>query len=451
LNLLAASIPRGDVYDRNGILLATSSWSQLETHRAEYQQFGISIDRSCSKFEIRHYPFGPVMVHFLGDLRTGEKFHATNASLVEHDVNAHLQGYTDYRELAPVVRYRHQRENPMLQSLLNRNRDVRTTLDARLQVKASEILRERLDPHHKKGAIVVMNAQSGEVLALASWPIPSDTGEANPDELLDRARYGEYPPGSTFKLVTAMAALRLDSKALQKTYSCRRLSDGRAGTIIPGWRRPVRDDIGDHAHGTLNMASAITVSCNAYFAQLGVYAVGAPALRETAELLGIPVGSDSELRQMLPFAAYGQGPVVITPFKMARVSATVAAGGFMPQGRWILDSSNRRSQAPLPVLAAGSSAFLAKAMRSVVTSGTARRAMSGLDISVAGKTGTAQLDQGLPHSWFAGFGPYDGDADKRIAFAVVVEHGGYGAQVAAPIAKEVIQAAEQLGIVSAGK
>ena len=449
LNLLAASIPRGDIYDRNGILLATSSWSELEKNRAEYQQFGISIDRNCSKFEIRHYPFGPVMVHFLGDLRTGEKFHATNASLVEHDVNAHLQGYTDYRELAPVVRYRHQRENPMLQALLNRNRDVHTTLDARLQVKASEILRERLDPHHKKGAIVVMNAQSGEVLALASWPIPSDTGQANPDELLDRARYGEYPPGSTFKLVTAMAALRLDSKALQKTYSCRRLSDGRAGTIIPGWRRPVRDDIGDHAHGTLNMANAITVSCNAYFAQLGVYAVGAPALRETAELLGIPVGSDSELRQMLPFASYGQGPVVITPFKMARVSATVASGGFMPQGRWILDSSNRRSEAPLPVLAAGSSAFLAKAMRSVVTSGTARRAMSGLDIGVAGKTGTAQLDQGLPHSWFAGFAPYDGDAGKRIAFAVVVEHGGYGAQVAAPIAKEVIHAAEQLGIITA--
>jgi peptidoglycan glycosyltransferase len=154
---------------------------------------------------------------------------------------------------------------------------------------------------------------------------------------------------------------------------------------------------------------------------------------------------------MLPFAAYGQGPVVTTPFKMARVSATIADGGFMPQGRWILEASNDRTAAPVPVLAAGSSEFLAKAMRSVVTSGTGRRAMSGLDLSVAGKTGTAQLDKGLPHSWFAGFAPYDASPDKRIAFAVVVEHGGYGAQVAAPIAKEVIQAAEQLGIITGSK
>lgn len=454
LNLLAAGIPRGDIYDRNGILLATSNWSELERNRAGYDQLGFSIDRNCSKFESRHYPFGSVMAHFLGDLRTGEKFHATNASLVEHDANARLQGYADFRELAPVVRYRHQRENPKLEALLKRNRDVHTTIDARLQVKASEILRDSLERGHKKGAIVVMNAQSGEVLALASWPLPPDAGQVTStadlqDELLDRARYGEYPPGSTFKLVTAMAALRLDPHAPQKTYSCRRLGDGRAGTMIPGWRRPIRDDIGDHAHGTLNMAGAITVSCNAYFAQLGVYTVGSKALRETADLLGIPVGSDAELRQMLPFAAYGQGPVVATPFKMARVSATIAAGGLMPQGRWILDSSSTRTALPLRVLASEPSAFLARAMRSVVTSGTGRRAMSGLDIAVAGKTGTAQLDHGLPHSWFAGFAPYDGPPDRRIAFAVVVEHGGYGARVAAPIAKQVIQAAEQLGMITA--
>jgi cell division protein FtsI/penicillin-binding protein 2 len=307
-----------------------------------------------------------------------------------------------------------------------------------------------LDKTQKKGAVVVLNAQSGEVLALASWPVPPDNGQATPDELLDRTRYGEYPPGSTFKLVTAMAALRLDPKAMQKTYTCRRLVDGRVGTVVPGWRRPIRDDIGDHAHGTLNMANAITVSCNAYFAQLGVYAVGSKALSETAGLLGIPAGSDSELRKMLPFAAYGQGPVVITPFKMARVSATIAAGGLMPEGHWITGPGNTRNADALAVLSADSSAFLARAMRSVVTSGTGRRALSGLDVEVAGKTGTAQLDNGLPHSWFAGFAPYDASPDKRIAFTVVVEHGGYGAQVAAPIAREVVQAAEQFGMISAG-
>ena len=85
-------------------------------------------------------------------------------------------------------------------------------------------------------------------------------------------------------------------------------------------------------------------------------------------------------------------------------------------------------------------------MRRVVTEGTARRAMAGSEISFAGKTGTAQLDAGEPHSWFTGFAPYDGDPAHRLAFAVLVEHGGYGARVAAPIAREVMEAAKQLGL-----
>lgn len=443
LNLLAASIPRGNIYDRNGILLATSSWSELEKHRAQYEQLGVSIDQACSRLDSRFYPFGPATAHLLGDLLTGEKFHATNSSLIEHDSNVRLQGYADLRELAPIVRYRHQRANPMLEALLHRDRDVHATIDIRLQLKAAEILKTQLEPKNKKGALVILNPQTGDVLALASWPEPG--ANATPDELLDRARYAEYPPGSTFKLVTAMAALRLDPANTQKIYKCQRLPDGRVGAIIPGWRRPIRDDIGDHAHGTLKMANAITVSCNAYFAQLGVHDVGAKALHDTAELLGIPAGSVQDVRKMLPFAAYGQGPVVATPFKMARVAAAIAAGGAMPEGRWVSDPSNSRTQPPVPVLTTNSAKFLENAMRSVVVSGTARAAMAGLKVNVAGKTGTAQLDHGEPHSWFAGYAPFDAPPDKQIAFAVVVEHGGYGAKFAAPVARELVEAAEQFG------
>jgi cell division protein FtsI/penicillin-binding protein 2 len=71
--------------------------------------------------------------------------------------------------------------------------------------------------------------------------------------------------------------------------------------------------------------------------------------------------------------------------------------------------------------------------------------MAGSPVSFAGKTGTAQLDRGLPHSWFAGFAPYDGGG-QRLAFAVLVEHGGYGARVAAPVAREVMEAAAGLGL-----
>jgi len=447
LNSLAASIPRGDIYDRNGILLATSDWAQLERHESDYQPFGIVIDQVCSRLETRHYPFGPAMVHVLGDLRSGENFNATNASLIEHDSNKKLQGYADYADLANFVRYRHQRANPIMQTLMARDRDVRTTIDIRLQLKLTEILRNRLELSGRKGALVVMDTRTGDVLSLVSRPEPPAAGQATPDELLDRARYGEYPPGSTFKLVTAIAALRLDPQSTERTYSCRRLPDGRVGAIIPGWRRPIRDDYKDRVHGTLKMAQAITVSCNAYFAQLGVYNVGTAALRETGGILGIDTGSEKEVRQMLPFASYGQGPVVITPFKMARVAATIANNGWMPQGRWVLDSSNARVSPPAQIVPEPSADFLARAMRSVVTSGTARTAMLGIAVNVAGKTGTAQLDSGEPHSWFAGFAPYDAPPENRIAFAVIVEHGGYGAQTAAPIAREVVEAAQQLGVI----
>jgi len=451
INSIAREIPRGNIYDRNGILLATSSWNDLTARRAQYQQLGISIDDACSRFDARHYPFGAATEHIIGDVRTGENFHASNASLIEHDANPHLQGY-QYSELVSLVRYRHQPGNPALRGLLARDRDVQTTLDIRLQLRVEDILRRHLAAANKQnGAAVVMDAHTGDVLAMASLPDldPPAARNAPPtnDELLDRARYGEYPPGSTFKLVTAMAALRRDPALRDKAFTCRRLGDGRAGAVVEGWRRPIRDDIKDHPHGTLTMERAIQVSCNAYFAQLGTYMVGADALKQTTDLLDIASGTPAELKTALPFASYGQGPLLITPFKMARVAATIAAGGLMPEGRWVLDASNSRQDPPRAIVPPEQAAFIAGAMRKVVTDGTARHAMAGTPVNLAGKTGTAQLDQGDPHAWFAGFAPYDGDTGHRIAFAVLVEHGGYGGSVAAPIAREIMEAAQDLGIV----
>jgi cell division protein FtsI/penicillin-binding protein 2/cell division protein FtsW (lipid II flippase) len=450
MNSIAREIPRGAIYDRNGIPLATGSWDELERHRAEYVALGVELD-SISRFESRHYPFGAATAHLTGDLRTGENFHAGNASLVERDSNPKLQGY-DYAELARLVRYRHQPGNPEIARILARDRNVHLTIDIRLQLRAQQVLERRLrEAGESKGAAVVMSAATGDVLALVSAPAPDppDLRQAapTPDELLDRARYGQYPPGSTFKLVTAIAALAKDPALRHRTYLCHTLADGRAGAVIAGWNRPIKDDIGDRAHGTLDMERAIVVSCNAYFAQLGVHDVGSQALADTAARLGISTGDLSELRKALPFAAYGQGPVLISPFKMARVAAAIAAGGRMPEGRWVSGSGNPRNDPPVEVLPAAQAAFLAGAMRRVVTEGTARYAMAGTPLSMAGKTGTAQLDEGMPHSWFTGFAPYDGDPSRRLAFAVLVEHGGYGARVAAPIAREVMEAAQELGLV----
>jgi cell division protein FtsI/penicillin-binding protein 2 len=295
-----------------------------------------------------------------------------------------------------------------------------------------------------------MEAGTGDVIAAVSAPVANPpamrAAPPTPEELLDRARYGQYPPGSTFKLVTAIAALRGDASLTHRTFQCRPLGDGRCGNTIAGWNRAIKDDIGDHAHGTIDMERAIAVSCNAYFAQLGVRDVGSKALAETAERLGLSTGDPAELRRALPFAAYGQGPVLVTPFKMARVAATIAAGGQMPQGRWLAGEGNPRLDPALEVLTPAQAAFLAGAMRRVVTEGTARRVMAGAPVEMAGKTGTAQLDQGMPHAWFTGFAPFGAAPEKRLAFAVIVEHGGYGGRVAAPIARELMEAAKELGL-----
>jgi peptidoglycan glycosyltransferase len=164
-------------------------------------------------------------------------------------------------------------------------------------------------------------------------------------------------------------------------------------------------------------------------------------------LLELPDADPEELKAMMPFAAYGQGPILVTPFKMARVGAVVASGGMAPQGRWIVDESGPRKAMPTALVPPEIAEFLADSMRSVVTSGTARRAMKGARVSIAGKTGTAQVGEGQPHSWFAGFAPYDGGRAGRIAFAVMVEHGGYGGTLAAPIAREIVEAASDLGVI----
>jgi cell division protein FtsI/penicillin-binding protein 2/cell division protein FtsW (lipid II flippase) len=450
INSLAREIPRGTIYDRNGVPLATSNWAELERHRDAYNELGVSPETADSRFDSRHYPFGAATVHLIGDLRTGENFHASNASLVEHDANRRLQGY-EYAELTPLIRYRHHPHNAGVSRILARDRDVRLTVDIRLQMRAKEILERHLrQAGVANGALVVMEAGTGDVLAMVSTPSTSPptvrAAAPTPDELLDRARYGQYPPGSTFKLVTAMAALHGDSSLMHRTYQCRSLGDGRCGNTIAGWNRAIKDDIGDRAHGTLDMERAIAVSCNAYFAQLGVRDVGSKALAEMAERLGLSTGDAAALRQALPFAAYGQGPVLVTPFKMARVAATIAAGGRMPQGRWIVGDGNARQDGPADVLAEAQAVFLAGAMRRVVTEGTARRVMAGSSVEIAGKTGTAQLDRGMPHAWFIGFAPFEGTPERRLAFAVIVENGGYGGRIAAPVAREVMEAAKGLGL-----
>lgn len=475
-------IPAGDIYDRNGIPLATSNWDLLEKHRSDYERLGINIDQACTKTEVRHYPFGGVMFTLLGDVRTRARWGASNSSLQERDSATRLRGYDDraqlvdlkdprtgkidrivrydYRELVPLLRHRYEPNHPAVRRVLDRPRDVHMSIDARLQLKTAAILRDQLQQAGKtKGAAVVLDSETGDLLASVSLPLPpSDpAGEQAADQapdnpLLDRARYGLYPPGSTFKVVTAMASLRANPDSYRNTYSCIRLPDGRVGNYVRGYGRPIRDDVQDRSpHGTLDMERAVIVSCNAWFAQLGTYQVGAQNLFATASQLRISVAAPNTAAQLgksLPQSSYGQGQVVASPFQMARVAATVANGGNMPLGRWITDESNTRTGEHQAVLPAASATMLARFMREVVTQGTGRRA-AGSPVPIAGKTGTAELADAPSHAWFIGFAPYGSSSGSgRIAFAVLIENGQYGGTFAAPAAAAIVSSAHDLGLLS---
>jgi len=300
----------------------------------------------------------------------------------------------------------------------------------------------------------VLDPDTGELLASASYPWPeaatpeADGGNADaPDSLLDRARYGLYPPGSTFKLVTAAAALRKGVDPGATTFACSRLPDGRVGASIKGWNRPIRDDVLDtHPHGTIDMHQGLVHSCNAYFAQLAV-TLGAEPLVRTAARLGISLtpskASTERVRDTLPQIGYGQGDVVATPLRMARVAAAIASDGALRETHQ--EPTAATAAEPDRFLDRPAAGLLAGYMRDVVLTGTGR-SLKGHPWRIAGKTGTAELTGRASHAWFVGFAPF-GTATKRIAFAVIIENAGYGGANAAPMAGAIVTAAAESGLV----
>ncbi|HEY4593842.1 MAG TPA: penicillin-binding transpeptidase domain-containing protein, partial [Thermoanaerobaculia bacterium] len=461
---IAQSIPRGDVVDRNGVILATSDPAQIAKSRAVLERLGAVLPAADERLPpgARIYPFGGRTFHLLGDLNSRTNWAAKNTSYAERDASVLLQGYDDfagaaeveqpngrktrelqrdYGELIPLLRHRWQPEHREVKAILGRDRTLRMTIDVRLQLRAADALAKYARQGGFGGAAVVLDPATGDLLASVSYPWPSqlpvqvaEGSEETTPALIDRARYGIYPPGSTFKVVTAMAALRKNPQLANQVYTCKLLEGGRVGNYVKGWGKPIRDDPMDRTpHGDLDLAKGIIVSCNAYFAQLGTYSVGPDELLATAKALGISVARPNTARQLkdaLPQASYGQGQVVATPFQMARVAATIAGGGASPEGHWVQGAGNTRQGQAARVLEPNLAQLLGRAMRRVVTEGTGARYLAGVSPAIAGKTGTAEVQDKGSHSWFVGYAPYEG-AGRKIAFGVIVEHGGYGGRLAA--------------------
>jgi hypothetical protein len=480
--LLAAArhlLERGTITDRNGIPLATNSLTALNTHAAAFSSMGVDPARACPPTQSRCYPLGGMTYHIVGDATTERDWVASNTSFVERDAAARLMGYDDhertvdvqppgmgtpvritrrdYRQLIPLVRYRYNPDRTEVRELRERPRHVRLTLDARLQVKVSEILRRGVDASgSSRGAAAVVDPQTGDVLAAVSYPWPGDwadgdvTSAAEVDAGLDRVRYGLYPPGSIFKLVTAAAALDLRPQLASSRHICLTLPDGRVGNRLRGVSRPIRDDpLARIPHGMIGVDEALRVSCNAYFAQLGMQ-VGSAALFEMASRFDVSVASPNtvqHLRPHLPYTAFGQGETLASPIRMLGVTSAIANGGRLVPARWLLEPAP--AAAAEVVLSRPAAARIARAMATAVTGGTGR-ILSGVRPAIAGKTGTAEATGGASHAWFTGFAPY-GAPGRRLAFLVLVERGGYGSRAAAPIAGQIVEAARELRLFEEGR
>jgi len=423
-------IQRGRILDRTGEVLA---YSQEQQGRV-----------------LRLYPYGPAFAHAVG--YSHPRFGATGA---EAAANARLNGGDSDNLAAWSELGRHL----LTRDKRLRGQDLVLNLDTRLQLAALQGLGSR------RGAVVALRPRDGAILVMASAPA-FDPNQMGPDlflgdnpatPLLNRATNGLYPPGSTFKVVLAAMAIEagftgtLNCPADGYTTS-RRYPRIRDHEFYTGGRRWA-------GHGNLDLTTAFSESSNVFFAQLGVR-LGHDALFAAGERLGfdrqvrlypgtnkagamntgrIPRLAKSDLYGLAQ-ASIGQGRVLATPAHMALIAAAAANGGLAMRPRLLAD------EPPAPLagyMSPATATRLTKMMRKVITSGTGK-GIEVPDLAIAGKTGTAENPRGPAHSWFIGFAPAP---DPDLAVAVLVEHGGYGSSAAAPIARDLLVQARELGII----
>lgn len=327
--------------------------------------------------------------------------------------------------------------------------DVHLTIDAKLTTYAADQLGS------KNGAIAVMNYMTGEVLAMTSQPSfdPGKDLDTTGSSLVNRVTQGRYPPGSTFKIITAAALIKQGYTDLH--FEC-------TGEVEVGDK--VIRCAGDTAHGELDLERAFAKSCNGAFA-IWAQQLGENKLRQTAEAMGFDENflfddlivysssfpSSIPNANMLGWTAVGQGELLATPLHMMLVAAAIARDGVMPEPKTLLYAETDRGHVYAQtkpstegrILDESIAKTLKEYMRTVVTDGTGGRAsISGL--RVCGKTGSAEIDTDKenPHAWFVGF---IDDAEHPLAICVLVENGGHGSSGAAPLAKKILEKAISYG------
>lgn len=360
----------------------------------------------------------------------------------DHELTAHTDAVDPLSQLAQILAGRHGAP---------RGADVVTTLDLTVQNALVAGL-----SRHARAAGIVLDPRTGAVLALASVPSydPNRLDALWPalvkdpaSPLLDRSTGGLYPPGSTFKIVTAADALDAGVITPQSTFS------DYGGFTVGNFT--VHNDE-EEITGTQDVAGAFALSSNVDFAQIALkigvdtwFAYAAKWGLGQPEEFDIPVTRDrlpakkDVYAGILAQLGFGQASLLVTPMRMALIDATIAHDGTTPRPylvRRVAGSETGIATRP-EILAQPISADTAHQVRDfmiqVVKRGTGTAARLP-DVTVAGKTGTATNPHGRSHAWFVAFAPAEA---PRVAVAVVVENVGYGGTYAAPIARDVLRVA----------
>lgn len=375
-------------------------------------------------------------------------------------MTAHVTGYSDAGKtgveaagnfaMMSVHNELLQRIQGLFQGTDPQGNDIALTIDMDIQNIAGNLL------GNMKGAIVVMEPSTGRVLAMQAYPDfnPNtvaeewDTLTADEDSpLLNRATQGLYPPGSTFKIITALAMMEYMPNWKNFTVEC---------TGEMEFEDKVIHCYNDRAHGEVDLSEAMAQSCNCFFAKAATQ-IGAKNLSKVMERCGILSDYGFELQYTnsimslnrnsteseLVETGIGQGKTSVSPLYMAMMISAVANDGIMMRP-YMIDHvqypNGKVADVTVPeklmeICTMEEATQLDAMLTGVVEHGTGKAAqVSG--VTVAGKTGTAENATGNDHSWFVGYAPVE---NPRVAIAVVIENADYGK--ATPIAGKVLKVA----------
>lgn len=389
--------------------------------------------------ETRTYPYGELFSHVVGYSTVGK-------TGIESLGNFYL--LTSHVNLLEKVRNELADEKSV-------GDNVVTTLNLNLQQIASDALGNR------RGAVIAMEPDTGKVLAMVSKPAfdPNTveaqwddlvSGDSSEAKLLNRATQGLYPPGSTFKIVTALQYMR-EHPGVYKDYhfSC---------TGIYAYENVKIQCYHKTAHGEEDFVQAFANSCNGAFASLGLemdldglYGLAEQLLFNKEQPVSLPysksayrMSSDAENWEIMQ-TAIGQGSTLMTPMHNLMLVSAIANGGVLMNPYLIDHVENAGGQTVkkfMPsaygeLMVANEANALKELMAQVVNEGTGS-ALKTDAYQAAGKTGSAEFETGKEtHAWFVGFAPAE---NPKIAVCVIVEEGGSGGQTAAPIGRKLFDA-----------